>query len=319
MSFEKLENKGFAFLNCSNLKTEKRQIVIVGSARGGTSLVAGAIHHLGIFTGNKSTSPVFEDVLLSQAIESNEIEKAKKIISDYSNSHSIWAWKRPASLNYLSLIEEIMPNAFFILVFKDIFSIANRNKISMQSEIGIGMQNALKDYQKIVNFTTTSKKPMMLVSAEKALQNKEAFVKALIEVNKDIEDFSENYKKAINFITPNSREYLDATRLSKSTGNVGFISRKHIKGWAKSVHSEKSVNVCLLINGKLKVKKLADIFRQDLIKAGVSSNGECGFHIDISHITFSVNDVIEVIVEHDIKPLKNGSFLANEKPALLTI
>jgi hypothetical protein len=172
MGIEQLENKGFAFLNAENINTEKRQIVVVGSARSGTSLVAGALHHLGVFTGDKSNPPVFEDVLLSEAFESNDLESAKAISDRYSKEHDVWAWKRPAALNYLNKIEKVIPNPYYIFIFKDIFAIANRNNISMQADINKGLQNALVDYGKIVDFLSKTKRPVRLVSAEKALHNK---------------------------------------------------------------------------------------------------------------------------------------------------
>jgi hypothetical protein len=319
MGIEQLENKGFAFINSDKINTEKRQIVVIGAARGGTSLVAGALYHLGVFTGDKSNAPVFEDVLLSEAFESNDLEQAKAIVDRYTEEHDVWAWKRPAALNYLDKIEAIIPNPFYIFIFKDIFAIANRNNISMKADIGKGLQNALANYGKIVDFVSNIDKPVMLVSAEKALQNKESFVNALIEMNKEVEDYSNAKQKAIEFITPNPKDYLDATRLSKSKGSVDNISRQCIKGWAKSVHSEKSVSVCVFVNDVMTVKTSADMYREDLIKAGVSKTGECGFIIDVSNFEFLLNDTIKVMVEHDIQSLKKGEVTIDENSCLLAV
>lgn len=303
MDIKQLENKGFAFLNTKKVNTEKRQIVVIGTARGGTSLVAGALHNLGVFTGDKSNPPVFEDVLLSNAFENNELETAKSIVKRYSDEHFVWAWKRPAALNYLDKVEQVIPNPFYIFIFKDIFAIANRNSISMQADIGKGLQNALTDYSKIVDFVSHTDKPTMLVSAEKALQNKESFVNALIELNKNIVDLSENSQKAIDFIMPNPKEYLDITRNTKSIGSIDLLSCTRVKGWAKNVHNENPVHIDILIAGELKLRFLANDLRNDLIAKNLSRNGLCGFDVDISNLGLEPGIEVEVKVESDINNL----------------
>ncbi|MDI3244590.1 hypothetical protein [Pseudoalteromonas agarivorans] len=307
MGIELLENKGFAFLNIESINQEKRQIVVIGTARGGTSLVAGSLHHLGIFTGEKSNPPVFEDVLLSEAFEQDDIPLAKSIAEKYTEEHDIWAWKRPAALNYLDKIEEAIPNPFFIFIFKDIFAIANRNSISMQADISKGLSNALTDYAKIVEFASKTKRPVMLVSAEKALQNKESFVGALIEMNKDIDDKSINKEKAIDFITPNPPAYLDATRITKSLGKVGLASHDLIQGWAVLQHDPAKVaEVEVYVDGKLHISLGAKEFREGPKAHGLHPTGYCGFTIAVDSKIANFQSEIKIIVKGDVMPLENG-------------
>ena len=309
MGISQLENKGFAFLNTDRLLNDKtRQIIVIGTARGGTSLVAGALHHLGIFTGEKSNPPVFEDVLLSEAFENGNINLAQDICDKYCRRHKLWAWKRPAALNYLEEVEKVFPNPFYIFIFKDIFAIANRNNISMQADVSTGLNNALKDYEKIVKFASSTASPMMLVSAEKALQYKESFVEALVEVNKPINDCSDKKADALKFITPNPKDYLDQTRNSKSIGTVDLIDRTTISGWAKSVHHTRPVTIEIYINQSLHAETLADKFRIDLQEKGIHPDGVCGF---VYHFDKNIEDIfpclVEVKVKDDVTNLKNGS------------
>lgn len=308
MGIELLENKGFAFLNTESINQEQRQIVVIGTARGGTSLVAGSLHHLGIFTGEKSNQPVFEDVLLSEAFEQDDIPLAKSIAEEYSKKHDVWAWKRPAAINYLEKIEAVIPNPFYIFIFKDIFAIANRNSISMQADIGKGLQNALADYSKIVNFVSITNRPIMLVSAEKALQNKGIFIDALIEMNKEIKDYSSNRENAIEFITPNPSTYLDTTRTSKSIGTVDTLSRGVVGGWAKSVHHNMPVEVEIYADDELVKTISANGFRQDLMDKKIHPEGKCAFYFNFSSLKLSQKPVkIDIKVSNDISFLKNGS------------
>lgn len=307
MSIEQLENKGFAFLNIDKLTAEPRQIVVVGSARGGTSLVAGALHNLGIFTGEKSNAPVFEDVLLSEAFESGNLDLARDICEKYTTAHNLWAWKRPAALNYLDKVEDVIPNPFYIFIFKDIFAIANRNNISMQAELGNGLKNALIDYNKIVEFVSKTTKPTMLVSAEKALQNKEQFVDALIEVNNSVSDRTEYRAKAIEFITPNPAAYLDATRITKAIGNVGLASYEVIQGWAILQHTpEKMAEVEVYVDDKLHISVGAKEYREGPKSHGIHPTGFCGFTIPVDSIISNFKSTIKIVVKNDVKPIENG-------------
>src|SRR5690606_35983563 len=102
---EELINKGVTEVGhntggmCADGKP--RPVVVVGTARGGTSMIAGALHHLGVFTGDKSHPPVYEDVRLAAAFEAGDLAEARKIAAEYSQRGSRRAWKRPSSINYL--------------------------------------------------------------------------------------------------------------------------------------------------------------------------------------------------------------------------
>jgi hypothetical protein len=264
------------------------------------------LHHLGVFTGDKSNPPVFEDVLLSEAFESNDLEKAKMVVERYSESHDVWAWKRPAALNYLAKVEAVIPNHFYIFIFKDIFAIANRNNISMKADVSNGLRNALRDYGSIVDFISSTDKPVMLVSAEKANLYKEEFVDTLIKINEEIYDLSLNRHQAIEFITPSPKDYLDSTRITKSIGVVDKLNSELISGWACLVHSNEAANVQIYINGNLALTVSADRFRKDLCDSERHRNGKCGFVIKPSDYNVTLKGDIMVKVENDVTCLKNG-------------
>jgi len=165
MSIEALINKGVVQLNVPSQQSEQRTIVIVGCARGGTSIPAGMLNKLGVPMFAVSP-PVFEDVNLSNAFEEKDDKRLKKIIKKY-NAEDTWAWKRPSALNYLDLVESKLRNPYFVYIFRDIMSVANRNKISMGLDLVGCMQSAIHDYQKMVDFIRVSKSPALICSSEK--------------------------------------------------------------------------------------------------------------------------------------------------------
>ena len=307
MSLSELENTGFLHLNQRQHKPENRQIIVLGVARGGTSLVAGALDNLGVFSGDKSSPPVFEDVALSTALEKGQLDHAKSIADAYTQKHKLWVWKRPASVNYFDEVKSLFDNPFCIFVFKDIFSIANRNAISMKLNLIEGLKRATEDYKKLIDIIENESSEMLLVSAEKALQNKALFVDTLIKINDCIQDLSPQREKAIRFIEPNSKKYLDTTRITKADGTVGSYDNNVIKGWALQRHNQQVVEVELYVDGQLHASVPATEYRKHLEDNKRLKSGNHGFSFDVSAVKKPCEVMLKV--KGDVIPLRNGTFL----------
>ena len=73
-----------------------RTIIVLGLARGGTSLVAGALESLGVFMGDGSCPPVFEDLRIGEAIAQGRFSAVDGIIEDYNNSCNVSVRLSPA-------------------------------------------------------------------------------------------------------------------------------------------------------------------------------------------------------------------------------
>lgn len=303
MSRDALTNKGVAFLNAENV-TSKKNIVVLGVARGGTSLAAGALSKLGVFMGDLSVEPVFEDVKLSNAFERSGNIKA--IVSDYDSRYDVWGWKRPKAVEYLDEVTHHLSNQHYIVIFKDVFSVANRNSISMQADIITSLEHAQHQYDDLLKFIKSTKSPVMLVSAEKALSNKESFVDSLVE-HFNLEVTEIDIKNAIDFITPNPAKYLENTRITKVVGCVDSISRSRVHGWVYGVHHNAPVIVEVYCNNELLISSAADKLRTDLLRLAIHSTGNCGFNISLEGLKLPKIDCeIKVIAKNDIQALKNG-------------
>lgn len=143
---ESLINKGVAVVGSP--QRDHAPIVVVGVARGGTSMVAGSLAHLGIFMGAQSSAPVFEDVRLSTLFEQKDFEGVQALAEQYTQKHGLWGWKRPSSVEYLDDVDRLLNQPRYIFVYKDIMSIAQRNAISMLSELVSGMERPVRQYKK---------------------------------------------------------------------------------------------------------------------------------------------------------------------------
>ena len=142
VGMEALINKSNLVLNGDAMPREQKTIVVLGTARGGTSIAAGALYHLGVpmFSVHR---PVFEDVYLGPAFETGDSKSYKEIIKKY-NEEPVWAWKRPSSIDYLDVLIQELRNPIFIIMMRDILSVANRNVLSMGHDVLASMGSALE-------------------------------------------------------------------------------------------------------------------------------------------------------------------------------
>lgn len=293
---EALSNKGIGFIRVNDsAKQPQRTLIVIGVARGGTSLIAGALSHMGVFMG-KAGEPVFEDVHLAHAFEARRYRQARQIISDYNGSHDIWGFKRPASIRYIKRLVKSVRHPVFLIIFKDLFAIANRNKISMKLGIIPGLNKAMKDYNAIVGLVNKRYGDMYLFSYEKVMNNKMLLIEELAKIaGKECSD--DLAQKVMAFIEPDSPHYLKNTRLNKVTGRLDRRWKQTVSGWAAITNRREPAVVELHINGRYIDIATADLFRQDTKDAGQHPTGRCGFSFNLPPaLTLKPSDDIRIVV-----------------------
>ncbi len=304
MNLDLLVNKGVGFLNQPSEQHPQKTIVIVGVARGGTSIVAGALHHLGLFLGDEVRAPVFEDIRLSIAFENRSKEAFSEVISDYNQRYMIWGWKRPSSLNHLPYVAESIRNPYFIFLFKDIFSIANRNAISMKMGIKVGLQQAIDGYSKIVQFIAETAHPALLVSSDKVIRHREVLIDALCQFA-SIKASSKQRDEALAFISPDRVQYLNPTRITKAHGGINkdLLQTGLLHGWARAAYHTNPVEVEVRVNDELIATINADIFREAFKKPNIHPTGKCGYELDLKPLGVQPSSKISVRVKDDVEDL----------------
>jgi len=213
-NLDRFVNYGFVSLGNAEeaCRSDKKTFIIVGVARGGTSLLSGTLNALGVFTGDKSVSPVYEDVRLAKYIDSKDNDGAYNVIHEYNKRYDIWAFKRPSIIHSLDLFHDSWRNPIYLFIFKDFLSIANRNVLSMGMDFLQCLNLAYNDYGNIIKFILQNKISGFCFSYDKILSNKRKFIDYLVEkLNIDAE--RENIYNATLFIDRDSEEYLDKTRI----------------------------------------------------------------------------------------------------------
>jgi len=297
-----LINNGVVVIGNADL-AKTNATVVVGTARGGTSMVAGAMVKLGINMGDQATSPVFEDIKLSESFEQNNLADALSIVQEYSKAHKQWGWKRPSSIDLLSEVEQVFGTPRYIFIYKDILSIANRNSISMLADLLPGMHQALAQYAKTLDFLRSRPCYAMMISYEKVMNNPSNFINELIHFL-NIEPTGDQVQGALDFIVPNPAGYLDASRITKADGRLDGFSGRKVYGWARLVHSKKHATVEIYINDIRIGLVDANVPRQDLLDI----YGEnCAFEYEIPlELSVFDGDVIRARVSNEVCDLENS-------------
>jgi hypothetical protein len=299
-----LENKGIAVIGGQNNK--KSPVVVIGTARGGTSMIAGTLAKLGVFMGDLADPPVYEDARLSEAIEKGEMLLASEIVKEYDLMHPRWGWKRPSSIHRLDLLDDLFGHPIYIFVFKDIFSIAQRNSISMFEDVLVGMDRALRDYSKMLEYLRKGTSDSMLVSYDKALRDPKYFVGTLVKFC-GLAPSSSQVEQAIKFIRPDPTDYLDSTRISKAHGRIDCVKNGVVYGWARLIHLKMPAVVNFYVEDENIGEVIADGVRDDLEK---HFDTPCAFEFSLPEYLLSTERlVLRARVANEINDLDNSPFV----------
>lgn len=300
----RMRNKGHHIINPITNPPTQKTIIVLGCARSGTSMVAGVLYKLGLSVGRRHDDATYEDIDLSIAFENNDYDTAESIISDYNQQHDIWAWKRPGLLDYHQQAAKRVRNPYYIAVFKDIFAISNRNRISMEADLLGNMGKVIHEHMKLLDILKSIDAPCLMLSNEKVLQNKAEAVEA-------IADFvgtgtTTQQEDAIEFITPNRTKYLESTRKNRNIGFLDKVTNTIAAGWARSAFNpEQKVTVELILNGDIVKETAANLYRKDL-EQGNHGDGHYGYIFPLTDLNISPGDMVRVRVKDDFIDLSNS-------------
>ncbi len=315
--------------------TQHSPVLIIGPARSATSMIAGALHHLGYYSGDGAVEPVFEDVRLREAIKKYDWNEVNSIANSYNSQHEQWLFKwtvparptsvpgrikqlllrQPTEVAKLRKLYHSLGNPKIIVTYKDVFSISNRNRISISSDILDGIRGALAAYEAIRVFLKTENPDVLMISSEKALKNKASLVQHLTDFC-GVSATEKKQQAALDFIEPVPWRYLVSTKSDRCLGYVEPFNGHAVQGWAKFKDSDEAANVTLLIDDTEIATTTATGFRADLKEAG-HRDGNCAFtfgHADLGKL--QPGATVRVRVEGDTQDLSNSPQIVSQATRL---
>jgi len=297
-----LKNNGLVTLNKPSTPQTQKTVVVLGVARGGTTMVASVLQALGVYMGEKLGS-VLEDINLSQAVETRDMNAVQTIVSQRNSTFPVWGWKRPAAVEYSDIWMNSFRNPYIIAVFRDPFAISNRNRISMLNDLFQDMERSVQHLEVLTKFLRKQECPLLLCSYEKVLASPETFVKA-VDSFLDLKA-EEHWPEAAGRIEPAPEVYLQTSRITNSKGHLDVVNEKLCAGWAfYPQQPNKAAKVQIFINNVLCHVVEADRQRPDVKEKNTHPTGLCGFRFDWPPDKRpQLGDRIVVQVEGDIKPI----------------
>lgn len=136
-----------------------RAVIVLGCFRSGTSAIAGVLHHLGVFMGDRFDPPNsvnprgywedldFKDMLRDTTFENHNLEdQIKNLIIRRCRDHEIWGFKYPEACIMMPWIDDLFASAPCPY---SIISI-DRDKEAICGSIGRAMQDN-RDFRKLVD------------------------------------------------------------------------------------------------------------------------------------------------------------------------
>lgn len=164
-------------------KPDQKTVVVVGSGRGGTSAVAGAVHLLGVRMVEGDYELNSEDYEIVRAYQRNmglghqrAAEEVSKVIADRNRRYDVWGWKDPSADLYLESVVTGLRNPHFIMVFRNPFDVAQSHVATGTPGIEVGLDSALNRYMRYWGLLQKLRCPTLMVSYERTLSDPRGFV-----------------------------------------------------------------------------------------------------------------------------------------------
>lgn len=302
-----LKNRGI-FTTGHSCQGVKKTIVVLGVGRGGTSLCSTVLAKLGLFTGDRSEPPVYEDIDLARALETKDFNRVESIIKEYDSRFDKWAFKRPNTNDTIHELHKRLRNPCYLIIFRDILAIANRDSLSMGANTISTLSRAINDYSMIVEFLKSESPSALLASYEKIIKSKEHFVDQTIDFFGLENQVSMTQRTAaIQSIEPENQLYLSRTNAVQYYGHLDEANKSVISGWAAYNQSKKPVTLELIINDSLVKRFTALGVRKDVKLKNLHPTGLCGFEFAVdSNWNMQTGDQISVRYADTSKELRGS-------------
>ena len=247
--------------NTSSTVQEERTYIVLGAARGGTSLVSGALRLCGVdmgkvldeannedqnFCSHRGDVRTFRNIKLKSAY----IKKIKKYIQERNKQSPVWGWKDPLVSEYIRDVIGELRNPLFIFITRDPIAVAMRERIEVPREQAPGLgeiftinkaRDALSVYNKELDIISDYGHPSLLLSYERSLRNSEDFARRMIQFS----GAAVNDRSELKILINNIATY---TRPDALNGNINISEISSLKSMDQNSAVISSLIACKTIS-----------------------------------------------------------------------
>jgi len=182
-------------LGAPNHDTAKT-VVIVGSQRGGTSMVAGTVREMGINLGPRLGLNHEDPQFLRQ-----DVDYIRSMIRERNASLDTWGWKMPHTIDYIDQIEADLRNPHLIVVWRNPLAVAVSQTNRSDADIHTGLAFSANRISAMVEKIQSLQSPILLVNYDQAIKDKEGFIDSVAKfVGVDVSE--EMRQNCLGFIDP---------------------------------------------------------------------------------------------------------------------
>lgn len=156
-------------------------VLVLGTPRGGTSVVAGACHLLGVSMGRSLDNSNLEDNEFREVLDSHDIEeRAAAYFGERVKGNSIIGVKSPVIIDHLSRFYKSIENPILVVVSRDVYATAQREEIS-GSEFLSSLKSVVQRKYAILDFVQKTSDPLIVLSYERLLLDPLLAIRSLME------------------------------------------------------------------------------------------------------------------------------------------
>lgn len=280
-------NTGYYISHEPEASGEDAFFLVLGSPRGGTTLLIHSLARLGIFIGEKVPF-TGEDPFLAQYLAENNRLDLRSRLRNRSETWHKHAWKFPQILHQPQVFEDLPPSTRIILVFRDPVATGIRGTKATKQPFLSELESAL-DYQtRMLNLAKSFPGPILYLSYEKILSNPGLLSKALAEFTEITEQSRlvrvvEGVRPSPDFYVQRDSEWKRKARSKGLRACLDHLDDQVIRGWAYfSDDYETSVELEIEWENGPTLATKADLMRMDLKESGLHPTGKCGFQLPLT-------------------------------------
>lgn len=156
-----------------------KTVLVIGLPRGGTSVVAGSLHALGVYMGPPEQlrpGGAFE----SEVFMAGHREAWSKEIEWRNNQYSIWGWKDPHGMTILQHLPPGLRNLHCVFVFRDPIAIMTSRCVREQApDPEATLASVCDELMNLHETSLATQWPALLVSYERIQSAPGVFLKSL--------------------------------------------------------------------------------------------------------------------------------------------
>ncbi len=249
---------------------QPRTLVVLGAARGGTSMVAAMLQALGVPMGEQLGATV-QDAALGRLAERHlaggaplDLAAVDRLVAQRNARHPVWGWKYPSHI--LEPIYRRMRAPHLVAVYRDPVAAGQREAVSQGLNPEASMARAQADLQRLTSWLRTVPWPCLYLSYERAMQDRAEVAQALAGFA-GLAPANAALADALASARARSPEYLASTRARRVEGALDQVGAQ-VAGWLRRPHAPgQPVRFSLELDGQAVASGVADGFREDLVNA----------------------------------------------------